>query len=63
MSPEVQENSCKPDWVVKGRIAGEYGQGTAPQSYNNPSNTGGAIEIRPNNPEDVQLEWFYMLDN
>jgi hypothetical protein len=57
------ENSGKPDWVVKGRIVGEYGQGPAPASNNNPANTGGATEIRPNNPDDVQLEWFHMPDD
>lgn len=57
------ENSGNPDWVVKGHIVGEYGQGPAPRSYNNPTNMGGATEIRINNPDDVQLDWFHMPDD
>ena len=32
----------------------------APASYNNPLNTGGAMEILPQNPNNVQLLWFHM---
>jgi len=56
------QNSGKPDWVTTGRIRGEYGVQSAPASYNNPSNTGGADQIIPSNADDVLLDSFYMPD-
>ena len=57
------ENSGKPDWVAKGRVEGEYSSGPAKPSRNAPQNTGGATEIRPKDPEQVQLDWFHMPDD
>jgi hypothetical protein len=54
------ENSGKPDWVVKGRVQGEYTSGSAPAGHNASQNTGGATEIIPHDPSSVQLEWFHM---
>jgi hypothetical protein len=54
------ENTGNPDWVIKGQLRGEYGLGPAPASYNYPANIGGAIEIRPYNPNDVKLDYFHM---
>ena len=54
------ENSGSPDWIIKGRVHGSYVSGPTPASHNAPRNTGGAIEIIPNNPDDVVLDWFHM---
>ena len=56
------ENSGPPDWIVKGTIKGSYSSGPAPASHNAPSNTGGAIEIRTENTDNVRLDWFHMPD-
>ena len=56
------ENTGKPDWVVKGRIEGDYSTRRAPASHNSPANTGGGTEVLPNNPNDVKLDWFHMPD-
>ena len=56
------ENSGKPDWIIKGKIDGGYTYGPAPASYNAHGNIGNAIEIRPNSPNDVILDWFHMPD-
>ena len=54
------ENTGKPDWVVGGKVQGNYTTRRAPPSHNNPVNTGGATEVL--NPENVQLDWFHMPD-
>jgi hypothetical protein len=54
------ENTGKPDWVVGGKVQGNYTTRPAPPSHNNPVNTGGATEVL--NPENVQLDWFHMPD-
>lgn len=56
------ENSGKPDWVVKGCAPISSPQGPAPPGYNAPYNIGGAIEVRPMNPDAVMLEWLHMPD-
>jgi hypothetical protein len=56
------ENTGKPDWIVGGRVRGPYTTRPAPESYNNPLNTGGGTEVLPNNPNNVRLEWFHMPD-
>jgi len=56
------ENTGKSDWVVKGRVEGNYKTQPAPASHNNPANTGGGTEILPNNPNNVKLDWFHMPD-
>jgi hypothetical protein len=56
------ENTGKPDWVVKGRVDGNYVIRPAPASHNNPSNKGGGTEIIPGNPNNVKLDWFHMPD-
>ena len=57
------ENTAKPDWIVGGRIqSGQLTTRPAPASHNNPFNTGGATEVLPNNPNNVQLDWFHMPD-
>ena len=56
------ENTGKPDWVVKGRVEGNYKTRPAPASHNNPANTGGGTEILPDNPNNVKLYWFHMPD-
>jgi RHS repeat-associated protein len=57
------ENTAKPDWIVGGRIQnGQLTTRPAPASHNNPFNTGGATEVLPNNPNNVQLDWFHMPD-
>lgn len=55
------ENTA-PDWVVGGRIRGDYEVRPAPASHNNPFNTGGAPEYIPRNSDDVLLEFFHMPD-
>lgn len=54
--------NARPDWVVGGRIRGDYQVRPAPPSHNNPLNTGGAPEYIPRNPDDVILEFFHMPD-
>jgi RHS repeat-associated protein len=56
------ENTGKPDWVVKGRVEGNYKTRPAPASHNNPANTGGGTEIIPDNQNNVKLDWFHMPD-
>jgi RHS repeat-associated protein len=54
------ENTGKPDWIVKGQVDGKYSMRPAPASHNQPSNTGGGIEILPDNANAVRLKWFHM---
>ena len=54
------QNTVNPDWVVSGQVQGPYTTRPAPPSFNNPLNTGGATEILPQNPNNVQLNWFHM---
>jgi RHS repeat-associated protein len=56
------ENSATPDWVVGGRVQGEYATRPAPASHNCPGNSGGAVEILPSSPSRVRLDWFHMPD-
>jgi hypothetical protein len=56
------ENTSKPDWIVGARVQGPYTTRPAPQSFNNPLNTGGATEVVPRNPNNVRLDWFHMPD-
>ena len=56
------ENSGTPDWVVGGRVEGEFTTRPAPASHNCPGNSGGANEVLPTNPESVRLDWFHMPD-
>ncbi|MFH0344658.1 MAG: RHS repeat domain-containing protein [Chromatiales bacterium] len=56
------ENTGKPDWIAKARVQGDYRTRPAPASHNNPANSGGGMEILPNNPDNVRLDWFHMSD-
>jgi hypothetical protein len=56
------ENTGTPDWVVRGKVQGEYATRPAPGSHNCPGNSGGAIEVLPTNPASVRLDWFHMPD-
>lgn len=53
-------NSGKPDWVVTGEPQGDYTTGPAIPSRDNPNNPGGAQEVRPADPNAVQLKSFHM---
>jgi hypothetical protein len=55
------ENSGRPDWVIRGNTGGgNYRSGPAPGSYNRPENIGGARQVVPADPNDVNLDWFHM---
>ena len=56
------ENTGTPDWVVGAKVEDDYTTRPAPASHNNPANVGNAIEVLPQNPDTVVLDWFYMPD-
>jgi RHS repeat-associated protein len=58
----LPSENATPDWVVGGRLRGDFRVQPAPASHNNSLNTGGAPEYLPTDPDDVTLEFFHMPD-
>jgi len=56
----LRNSGFPPDWVVQATPGGPCDTGPAEPSWDNPENTGGAQELRPQDPSKIRFNWFHM---